>query len=85
MVGLFLSVGLYFARSSDAKLYIDAGRLLDQDMVYLKDGSFIRCWIVDEGGVEILVETEKGSFTLSRSVCKRIEKDVFLRFMRHAI
>ena len=85
MVGLILSAGLYLLRSSDTKLLIDVGRLLDQDIVYLKDGSLVRGWVLDEGSDEILIETGKGTFTLPRSICKRIEKDVFLRFVRKAI
>ncbi|KPK97908.1 MAG: hypothetical protein AMJ95_06895 [Omnitrophica WOR_2 bacterium SM23_72] len=85
IVGLFLSFSIYFIRSTDMKLRVDVGRLLDQDIVYLIDGSFVRGWVVREGKDEILVETEKGNFTLPRARCKSIEKDVFLRFVRKAI
>jgi len=85
MVGLFLSFGLYFIHFADVKLRVDLGRLLDQDIIYLKDGSLLRGWVVREGRDEILVETERGNFTLPRARCKSIEKDVFLRFVRKAI
>jgi len=85
VIGVFLSFGLYFMRSSDTRLHVDVGRFLDQDIVYLKDGGLIRGWVVDEGGNEILIETGKGTFTLPRSICRRVEKKVFLRFVRKAI
>jgi hypothetical protein len=85
MVGVFLSAGLYFMRSSDIKLRVDIGRILDQDIVYLIDGSRIKCWVENEGVDEIAVETKEGAFTLPRSLCARIEKDVFLKFIHNAI
>ncbi len=85
IVGLFFSFSLYFIRFADMKLRVGVGRVLDQDIVYLKDGSFLRGWVVQEEGDEILVETGKGNFTLPRARCKSIEKDVFLKFVRKAI
>jgi hypothetical protein len=85
MIGLCLASGLYFLRSSDTRLRIDIGRILDQDIVYLKDGSLVRGWVVKESESELLIETEKATFTLPASICKNIEKDVFLKFVRKAI
>jgi hypothetical protein len=85
IVGLSLSAGFYFMRSADIKLRVDIGRMLDQDIVYLKDGSRIKCWVGNEGADEVFVETKEGSFTLPRSAYVRIEKDVFLKFVRNAI
>ena len=84
-VGLALSFCIYFVRFADVKLHIDVGRLLDQDIVYMKDGTLLRGWVVKEGAHEILIETEKGNFPLPRSRFKAIEKDVFLKFVRKAI
>jgi len=75
----------YIMHFSDTKLHVDAGRFLDMDIIYLKDGGLIKGWIVNERNNEILIETGKGTFTLPRSICKSIEKDVFLRFVRKVI
>ncbi|MFC1675303.1 hypothetical protein ACFL1K_05415 [Candidatus Omnitrophota bacterium] len=85
VVGLVLFFGFYFMFSSNTKLHIDAGRLLDQDAVYLEDGSIVKGWIVNEGGYDILIETGGATFTLPLSKCVRIEKDVFLKFVRKVI
>ena len=82
VAGVFLCAGFYFMRSSDVKLRVEVGRLLDQDVVYMTDGSRMLCWVAREGRDEISVETREGFFTLPRSVCARIEKDVFLKFIR---
>ena len=83
--GLFLSFCIYFVRFADTKLRVDVGRLLDQDIIYMNDGTIVRGWVVKEIGNEILIETGKGNFTLPYSRFKSIEKDVFLRFVRKAI
>ncbi len=85
ITGLFLSVGLYFLHTADTKFRVDTGRMLDQDIIYLKDGTRMKCWVGYEGKDEILVETQEGTFTLPRSVCLHIEKDVFLKFVRKVI
>jgi hypothetical protein len=85
IIGLVFSAGFYFMRVADTKLHVDVGRMLDQDIIYLADGTRMKCWVAHEGERDILVETKEGTFTLPRSVCLRIEKNVFLKFVRNAI
>jgi len=61
------------------------GRFLDQDIIYLEKGGFIRGRVIKEVGQDIIIETGKGSFTLPRSSCKAIEKSVFLRYLRQML
>jgi len=82
IVGFFLTLGLYFILATDTRLHVDVGRLLDEDIIYLKDGGFIRGSVIDEGKEELLIETAKGNFTLPRSSCKDIAKNVLLRYVR---
>lgn len=71
--------------SADARLHTDVGHFLDQDVVHLKNGDFIRGWVIEEGSQDILIDTEKGSFTLPRSSCKSIDKNFLARYIRRVM
>lgn len=82
IIGAFFTAGSYFLFSWDTKLHTDVGKLLDMDTLCLKDGDVIDGWILYEDNENILVETEKGSFTLPRSTCISIKKNTFLQYIR---
>lgn len=82
MLGVFLTVGLYFFKGRNTLLHLNTGFLLDQDALYMEDGSIIYGRVLQEDGGTILVEAEKGYFTLDRKKCKSIQKDFLLRYIR---
>ena len=85
IIGLLFAAGVYFYSSKDVKLHIDIGRILDQDMVYMKDGSTFNGWILEEGKDDILMQVEKSTFTIPKSSCASIKKNIFMRYLRGMI
>jgi hypothetical protein len=82
IIGIFFAAGMYFYYSKDTKLRIDIGRMLDQDVVYLKDGNTFNGWILQEGKDDILIQVEKSTFTVPKSSCVYIKKDILMRYLR---
>jgi len=82
ITGIFLAAGIYFFLHQNRLLQIELGRLLDKDTIYLENGTIVKGWIVRESEREILVEVEKGYFTVPRSRCKEIRENALLRYTR---
>ncbi|MFH1593146.1 MAG: hypothetical protein ABID09_00440 [Candidatus Omnitrophota bacterium] len=85
ILGIFFIATLYFFFAPQKELKIYVGRLLDLDTIYLTSGTMLRGWIVKEDDERIWVETDKDSFTIPRSKCKGIQKNVLLRYLRRSI
>jgi len=85
ILGIFFAAGIYFYSSKDAKLHIDIGRILDEDVVYMKDGNTFNGWILEEGKDDILIQVEKSTFTIPKSSCAIIKKNIFMRYLRGMI
>lgn len=85
IVGIFLAIIIYYTPGFDPKLRIRLGRLLDKDIIFLKNGNIVRGWIFKESDEEFLVELEKGYFRLPRSECETIEKNYLLQYMQELI
>jgi len=85
IVGIFFAAGVYFYSSKDVKLHIDIGRILDEDVVYMKDGTTFNGWILEEGKDDILMEVQKSTFTIPRSSCASIKRNIFMRYLRGMI
>ena len=82
ILGVALLAGGYFYLRPDAKLHVDIGYLLDQDTLFLRDGSLMYGRILREDNKNILVETKSGTFVLDRSQCKFIQENTLLRYLR---
>jgi hypothetical protein len=78
---MFLMAGIFFFLGPGLGLRVKLGRLLDQDRLYLKTGQVIDGWVIGEDEDRILIEMEGGSFSLPRSQCKKIQRDIFLRYL----
>ena len=50
MLGVFLTVGLYFFKGRNTLLHFNTGFLLDQDALYMEDGSIIYGRVLQEDG-----------------------------------
>ncbi|MFH1867796.1 MAG: hypothetical protein ABH843_02380 [Candidatus Omnitrophota bacterium] len=81
-LGVFLTVCIFFMPYTDPRLRIRIGRILDEDIIYLKNKSIVRGWIVRETPKEILVEVENGTFSLRLSECEGIRKNYLLKYVR---
>ena len=82
VVGAFLTLSIFFTPYADPRARVRIGRMLDEDILYLKNGSVIRGWIVKESPKEILVEFENGSFALKPSECEEIKRNYLLKYVR---
>ena len=82
VIGVFLTLCVFFTPYADPRLRIRIGRILDEDILFLKNRSIVRGWIVRESPKEILIEFEKGCFSLSPSECKEIKRNYLLKYVR---
>jgi len=85
VLGIFVSAVLCFFLYPDLRSRVQMGRMLDRDTIYLKDGSVLHGWIVEENETQIFVEVGKGYFTLPRSQCHNIRRNTFLRYVRELV
>lgn len=82
VLGVFLTTGAFFLPYTDPHFRIRVGRMLDEDIIYLKNGSIVRGWIIKESPKKILVEFDKGTFSLSISECESIKRNYLLKYVR---
>jgi len=82
LIGAFLMAVIYFAPYVDPRFSVQLGRILDKDMIQLKDGSVIQGWILAEEAGEIYIEIEEGYFNLSLSQCKSIKKNYLMQYIK---
>jgi len=82
ILGAFLAATGMFLLYPNPGIRIDIGRMLDEDIVYLKDGTVMRGWVINKTSQNILLEIEGGSLTLPVSKCEVIKENVLLRYTR---
>ncbi len=82
ITGAFLLAGLIFFYWPGAILRVNIGRLLDKDIICLNSNESIEGWILSEDPGSVLLETEKGTFTLPSSNIKSIHKNRLSRYIR---
>jgi len=81
-LGAFLMVIIYFAPYVDPRFRVQLGRILDKDIIYLKNGQIIQGWIVIEDSREIYIEVEEGHYYIDVSQCKQIKKNYLLQYIK---
>ncbi|MBL7071593.1 MAG: hypothetical protein ISS26_05435 [Candidatus Omnitrophica bacterium] len=82
IIGIFFTVIIYFAPYVDPRFRVNLGRVLDKDMIYLKNGSVIQGWIIIEDGEEIYVEIKEEYFSISLSQCEQIKRNYLLQYVK---
>lgn len=60
----------------------EVGRIMDEDVIYLKSGDIVHGWIIDERPGEIFIETKDGFYTLPKNNCLAVKKNVVGRYLR---
>ncbi len=81
-IGVFVMVVVYFAPYVDPRFRVQLGRILDKDMIYLKDGSIMQGWIIVEDSGEIYIEIKEGYYYLPLNQCEQIKRNYLLQYIK---
>ena len=86
IIGLAVGAVLGFA----AAFYSNAsplrmGRLLDQDIFYLKNGDVLRGWLLEKNGDSLLIETAGGSVSLDARDCRGIQENYLAKYVKKVL
>lgn len=79
-VGVMLALSVGFFLNPVMRYYV--GSFLDEDIIYLKGGTIIRGWIVQENAEFFFVNTKSDFFSVPRSKCIAVHKNAPLYYMR---
>jgi len=83
---VIFALGPYFFLRINFKLRQDWLSQLNQDTLYLENGTVVRGWIWDDKDGLVIGETPEGKiFTFNKEEYRVIEKDLFLRYLRELI
>jgi hypothetical protein len=85
VIGVFLTVCIYFAPYTDPRFRIEVGRMLDEDIIYLKSGTIVQGRIINETEEEIFIELKEGYFNLSLSQCEKIKRNHLFQYIRELL
>lgn len=79
-VGVILALSVGFFLNPVMRYYV--GSVLDEDIIYLKGGTVIHGWIVQENPGFLFVNTKSDFLSIPRSKCIAVRKNAPLYYMR---
>ena len=82
VLGIFLTGCIIFTPYLNPMFRIELKKMLDKDIIYMKDGGIVQGWITNETDNDIFLEIENGYFSLPRSKCKEIKRNFNLQYIR---